>query len=212
MEPDSQNVFRMPPPDKNRAGVDALHDNNRARALAADGRNKQQTYTDRGPRKPPDPGTGQAVVESFSFHDRIYELRRNSCGKSNCTVCEGTRPAHGPYWYMCVSLKGRWRRVYLGKDLDTSKFVDADGNLHLPPRRALLRPFQPPADIQDDQPGQTRLFSDGDVRRQLLWTCQGCKHQVLEGNADHLMLLRSARCPACRSAADVSLLPPCHGS
>lgn len=185
-------------------------DKNRARALAKTGRNKQQTYTGRSASKPPDPGTGQAVVESFRFHERIYELRRNSCGKSNCTVCDGSRPAHGPYWYMCVSLKGRWRRVYLGKQLDTTKFVDKDGNLKLPAPRRLSPGIQPPADVEHDQPGQTILFTGEETTRQLLRTCNACDHQILENSPDHLMLLRSGRCPACRTPINTSFISPCY--
>lgn len=77
----------------------------------------------------PDPGKGKAVVESFKFKGRIYELRRNACGKRNCNTCSGTIPRHGPYWYLCTPWGGKWRRIYIGKDLDTTKFIDKDGNV-----------------------------------------------------------------------------------
>ncbi len=170
------------------------------------------TARGRGRHQPPDPGTGKAVIESFSFHNRIYELRRNSCGKANCTVCNGNQPTHGPYWYMCVSVSGRWRRIYLGKELDTTKFVDAEGNLQLPPPRGLPAHQRPAADAENDQPGQTVLFHADGRQRQTLLTCPQCHHEVLENSADHLMLTRSARCPACRVAIDVSLIRPCYPS
>lgn len=77
----------------------------------------------------PDPGTGKAVVESFKFQDRVYELRLNSCGKQNCRTCSGREPRHGPYWYLCVPWGGKWRRIYLGKDLDTTKYIGPDGKV-----------------------------------------------------------------------------------
>lgn len=64
---------------------------------------------------------------------RIYELRLNRCGKPKCRVCyppggagDGM-PGHGPYWYMQVTQGALFRRFYIGKDLDTSKYVNADG-------------------------------------------------------------------------------------
>lgn len=80
-------------------------------------------------RPGPDPGKGKAVVESFKFKDRIYELRLNACGKTNCATCSGNLPRHGPYWYLCVPWSGKWRRIYIGKDLDTTKFICPDGSV-----------------------------------------------------------------------------------
>lgn len=77
----------------------------------------------------PDPGTGKAVQESFKFKGRIYELRRNSCGKRNCRTCRGRDARHGPYWYLCVPYGGKWRRIYIGKDLDTTKYIGQDGKV-----------------------------------------------------------------------------------
>jgi hypothetical protein len=33
------------------------------------------------------------------------------CGKPKCD-----RP-HGPYWYACFKERGRWRKVYIGREL-----------------------------------------------------------------------------------------------
>lgn len=158
---------------------------------------------------PPDPGAGQAVVQSFPFHGRIYELRKNSCGRKNCATCGGSRPAHGPYWYMCISRKGKWRRIYIGKDLDTTKFITADGKIKLPVKQSLRAEETPPVLVADDHPGQTRLFDEEDAHAAVMWTCCFCHAQILEGTAAHHMLVTSARCPACRKPVDVSLLSPC---
>lgn len=77
----------------------------------------------------PDPGAGKAVVESFKFKKRVYELRLNACGKKNCRTCQGNIPRHGPYWYMCVPWGGKWRRIYIGKDLNTTKYIHQNGEI-----------------------------------------------------------------------------------
>ena len=33
------------------------------------------------------------------------------CGKPKC------ERQHGPYWYACFKESGRWRKVYIGRDL-----------------------------------------------------------------------------------------------
>lgn len=83
-------------------------------------------------RKMPPPGETQATVTMFKEGHRTYERRYVDCGKDNCQRCNrpgGRLPSHGPYWYLCVPRKGKWFRIYLGKQLDTTKFVDKNGNI-----------------------------------------------------------------------------------
>lgn len=78
------------------------------------------------------PSRTSAVVSAFSQSGRHYESRRNDCGKLNCTKCggEGRRtPSHGPYWYLCAMRRGQWHRIYLGKELDTTKYVTPNGQV-----------------------------------------------------------------------------------
>lgn len=80
----------------------------------------------------PAPLSTKATVNAFSIGSRHYEQRYNDCGKKNCRKCGGSgprRPSHGPYWYLCVLAKGAWRRIYLGKELDTTRFVGEDGKV-----------------------------------------------------------------------------------
>jgi DnaJ-domain-containing protein 1 len=48
-----------------------------------------------------------------------FRLERVSCGKLACSRCEGTKPAHGPYWYAYWETGGRARarmqKRYIGK-------------------------------------------------------------------------------------------------
>lgn len=159
-------------------------------------------------KPPPEPGVGKAVVESFRFHGRIYELRRNSCGKSNCTVCDGNRPAHGPYWYVCISRRGRWRRVYIGKELDTSKFVNAAGVLEVPLAKDRPRaPCPTPTEVVDE-PGQELLFENNPDPPDRFWACPKCPgtFSLTATSTAALvnLLLRRHRCPFCQAAVDVS--------
>lgn len=81
------------------------------------------------------PSRSSAVVNSFTQDGRHYEARLNDCGKANCTRCggEGKRhPSHGPYWYLCVQRNGRWHRIYLGKELDTRRYVLPNGEVDWP--------------------------------------------------------------------------------
>ncbi len=65
----------------------------------------------------------------------VYEQRWVRCGKGNCGLCraaeagEDARRGHGPYWYLSVKTSGGWRRIYVGKVLDTRKYRDQDGNI-----------------------------------------------------------------------------------
>jgi len=72
------------------------------------------------------------LVTSFKVKNRTYERRLVDCGKSNCQRCGGDdtrKPSHGPYWYLCIARKSKWYRVYLGKELDTGRFIKADGRI-----------------------------------------------------------------------------------
>ena len=75
------------------------------------------------------------VVQSVAVGARTYELRYNRCGKENCRVCYrrgadySGPPGHGPYWYLCFSARGRWRRIYIGKVLDTDKWITPEGDV-----------------------------------------------------------------------------------
>jgi len=66
---------------------------------------------------------------------RTYELRYNRCHKKTCTVCYGRQfdyagpPGHGPYWYLCFTHGSKWVRLYIGKILDTKKFIADDGGI-----------------------------------------------------------------------------------
>ena len=73
-----------------------------------------------------------ATMHIFKQGGRTYESRLNDCGKVNCLKCggEGQRhPSHGPYWYLCLNVRGAWVRIYLGKDLDTKRYVTPDGQI-----------------------------------------------------------------------------------
>lgn len=73
------------------------------------------------------------TIQTLLVGERIYEQRLNRCGRRNCQVCyppggsgDGA-PGHGPYWYMCVVRNGRAFRLYIGKDLNTARYVTAEG-------------------------------------------------------------------------------------
>lgn len=75
------------------------------------------------------------IKQSLVVGTRTYEQRYNRCGKRNCRTCYHRPadycgpPGHGPYWYLCITFNGRWRRLYIGKELDTAKFIQADGSI-----------------------------------------------------------------------------------
>jgi hypothetical protein len=88
----------------------------------------------RAPRKTGLRGEGM-TIQTLEVGDRLYEQRMNRCGKRICRICyppggsgDGV-PGHGPYWYMCLQVKGKFRRFYIGKTLDTAKYVGADGRV-----------------------------------------------------------------------------------
>ena len=76
------------------------------------------------------PRTKNPLVTSFKIGERTYERQLVDCGKKNCSRCRtptGRAGSHGPYWYMCALWQGKWRRVYIGKNLDTTRFILPDG-------------------------------------------------------------------------------------
>lgn len=92
------------------------------------------------------------VANIVTVADRRYEQRFQQCHKINCSVCNGTispndQPqGHGPYWYLCFTLKGEWKRIYIGKNLDTQKFINADGSLDFAAIEARRTARQGPAE------------------------------------------------------------------
>jgi hypothetical protein len=87
---------------------------------------------------------------------RTYEQRRNRCGRRNCRTCygppgdQGRRPGHGPYWYLILSTRRGIRRVYIGKNLDTARFINPDGSIN--PQTLARVPTPPPPDKTPDPP------------------------------------------------------------
>lgn len=104
------------------------------------------------------------VTAAFRAQGRSYEQRRVNCGKPNCGKCNppggDSRPSHGPYWYLCVRRNHRWRRVYLGKELDTQKYIDNDGNVDFD-QICHRRPKGTPGEgMSAVEPGQRDMLDD----------------------------------------------------
>lgn len=84
------------------------------------------------PGSPSQPGM---IVRTIPVANRTYEQRFNLCHRKNCHTCYGRQPdyagppGHGPYWYLCVTIRHRWTRIYIGKELDTTKYVLPDGSI-----------------------------------------------------------------------------------
>lgn len=73
-----------------------------------------------------------ALVTKFKVANRTYERRWVDCGKPNCQRCTGPDrriASHGPYWYLCIPRNKKWFRVYLGKNLDTQRFILENGRI-----------------------------------------------------------------------------------
>lgn len=72
------------------------------------------------------------VVATIKAEGRVYVRQFVDCGKKNCSRCrtpDGRAGSHGPYWYLCATRRGKWRRVYVGKNLDTGRFMLPDGRI-----------------------------------------------------------------------------------
>lgn len=81
------------------------------------------------------PSNKGMIVQTLTVGTRSYEQRYQLCHKQNCRVCYGPDkpvgipPGHGPYWYL-VLMKGTKRvRLYIGKELDTARFVKPGGEI-----------------------------------------------------------------------------------
>jgi len=96
------------------------------------------------------------IVGSFDDGPVRYERRLTNCGKTNCSTCHvgGVKlVAHGPYWYLCTRTRAGWTRIYIGRELDTTKYRTKDKRVDW---QALMqkRVFSPMArDIDPDLPG-----------------------------------------------------------
>ena len=79
--------------------------------------------------------TEKMVAQRIQAVNRVYELRYVRCGRLNCHTCfnRGVSycgpPGHGPYWYLCATRKGRTVQIYIGKILDTSKYMTPEGDI-----------------------------------------------------------------------------------
>lgn len=109
------------------------------------------------------------VVSAFWHRSRRYEQRLVNCGKSNCSKCHPpgaiARPTHGPYWYLCARRGHKWRRIYLGKELDTEKYIDNDGNIdwtQIGHRRAKGTPGEGSSTIE---PGQLDILDENAIQQ-----------------------------------------------
>ena len=76
------------------------------------------------------PAPHNSTVQSLRVNGATYESRLVCCYKPGCRSCnvDGQHvPSHGPYWYLCFTLKGKTKRRYLGKHLDTARFRNSAG-------------------------------------------------------------------------------------
>lgn len=109
-----------------------------------------------------------ALVNSFTHQGRHYEQRLVNCGKPNCSRCSPpghvSRPSHGPYWYLCAQRGKRWRRVYIGKELDTTKYVDIDGHPDWPAITRRRPQGTPGEATTDNVPGQLDAVDEAALR------------------------------------------------
>ena len=109
------------------------------------------------PQAIPGPLGGNRTTKVIRERGFTYEQRFVNCHKANCKRCNGHHGAvlgHGPYWYACITVRGRWKRLYLGKDLDTARYRLANGEpdwdaIRFSGRRAKQQPItmdtSPPA-------------------------------------------------------------------
>ena len=80
-----------------------------------------------------EPSDARMVVQTLRVGERVYEQRYNRCGRLNCNTCYaeagagGGRVGHGPYWYLCGAVGRRWKRVYIGKNLNTELYATPGG-------------------------------------------------------------------------------------
>ncbi|KKM63411.1 hypothetical protein LCGC14_1511720 [marine sediment metagenome] len=66
------------------------------------------------------------------IEERVYEYRYVRCGAKGCWCGNnqaGRKAGHGPYWYLCGADVGHWRKIYLGRELDTTLWRTSDGGI-----------------------------------------------------------------------------------
>lgn len=56
-----------------------------------------------------------------------YHLQKTSCGKANCSRCQGGT-GHGPYWFAYYRVDGKTIRRYVGKTLPDAVTAQDDGS------------------------------------------------------------------------------------
>lgn len=140
--------------------------------------------------------TKSAIVSAFQTNGRHYESRLVNCGKVNCQKCGGSgprHPSHGPYWYLCITHNGRWYRIYLGKDLDTTRFVTDRGNVDWPAIRAKRNSKRlQPAEKSQEAPGQLDALEQipPDVAKRIEDTARKAKYDLLNPEPDPLEATR----------------------
>jgi len=104
---------------------------------------------------PPD---GPSTARVLEVGSRTYELRWVCCRKTNCKKCytpNGWVPSHGPYWYLCYSTARKTHRLYIGKNLNTQKYIGADGRINFGAVNAVRKRTMDPITINEHQmPGQ----------------------------------------------------------
>ena len=85
--------------------------------------------------KEPRMSSPKMIAQRIQAVGRTYELRHVRCGRQNCSTCyhRGLNyagpPGHGPYWYLCTTRGSRTVQMYVGKILDTAKWMTADGSI-----------------------------------------------------------------------------------
>jgi len=91
---------------------------------------------------------------------RIYERRFQLCHRANCGTCypqpgaRAARPGHGPYWYLLARRGGKLRRIYIGKLLDTARYVLPDGEIDWAAVRARREEFENRGRVFRDAEGE----------------------------------------------------------
>ena len=115
------------------------------------------------PRDYQSPPQGPVIANTFMSKGVLYEARWVTCRKVNCSKChiQGKFiPKHGPYWYMTFTNKGRTRRVYIGLNLDTTKFRHPNGQIDLAKIYSRAKKAPKTTLLNDNPPDQLEVFPD----------------------------------------------------
>jgi len=133
-------------------------------------------------RQQPEPGSG-CVENVIKDRGITYEQRWVDCHRKNCSRCStfpSRTPSHGPYWYLCIRADRGWRRVYIGKVLDTGRFRLDNGDIDWPAlvahfsalrkKRATRAGAQPPPPAGGGEPPLTPPNPDEPERVAVVWT------------------------------------------